>query len=153
MCKIGGDEMRHHHAYSEFVNRIFQIDKAKWCLLFNTWWNKIVMPAHFLESLWWKISTAFEQFSDSAQRIGVYAVTMLKLCKINWQEIDDKIGGLTKPKSTWLFDEIPGRMAKISERLVIPQRITFSNGLSLHKYANSLTRIPNINVSFKVLQL
>jgi hypothetical protein len=23
---IVGDEMRHHHAYSEFVNRIFQID-------------------------------------------------------------------------------------------------------------------------------
>jgi acyl-[acyl-carrier-protein] desaturase len=26
MCKmIAGDEMRHHHAYSEFVNRIFKL--------------------------------------------------------------------------------------------------------------------------------
>jgi acyl-[acyl-carrier-protein] desaturase len=30
MCKmIAGDEMRHHHAYNEFVNRIFQIDQVK----------------------------------------------------------------------------------------------------------------------------
>jgi acyl-[acyl-carrier-protein] desaturase len=30
MCKmIAGDEMRHHHAYSEFVNRIFRLTLAK----------------------------------------------------------------------------------------------------------------------------
>jgi acyl-[acyl-carrier-protein] desaturase len=34
--------------------------------------QKIVMPAHFLRESGEKISTAFEQFSDSAQRIGVY---------------------------------------------------------------------------------
>jgi acyl-[acyl-carrier-protein] desaturase len=34
--------------------------------------QKIVMPAHFLRESGQKIGTAFEQFSDSAQRIGVY---------------------------------------------------------------------------------
>jgi acyl-[acyl-carrier-protein] desaturase len=28
MCKMTGDEMRHHHAY-EFVNNIFQVDLVK----------------------------------------------------------------------------------------------------------------------------
>jgi acyl-[acyl-carrier-protein] desaturase len=31
---IAGDEMRHHHAYSEFVSAIFKIDPMM--LLFNT---------------------------------------------------------------------------------------------------------------------
>jgi acyl-[acyl-carrier-protein] desaturase len=48
MCKmIAGDEMRHHHAYSEFVNRIFQIDPSEMMLAFQ-YMSKIVMPAHFL---------------------------------------------------------------------------------------------------------
>src|SRR5690606_9967874 len=30
MCKlVAGDEMRHHHAYSEFVDRIFQVDPSE----------------------------------------------------------------------------------------------------------------------------
>ena len=37
--------------------------------------QKIVMPAHFLRESGQKISSAFEQFSDSAQRIGVYTAT------------------------------------------------------------------------------
>jgi acyl-[acyl-carrier-protein] desaturase len=32
---IAGDEMRHHHAYSEFVNRIFQIDPSEMMLAFQ----------------------------------------------------------------------------------------------------------------------
>ena len=74
MCKmIAGDEMRHHHAYSEFVNRIFQVDPSEMMLAFQYMMKaKIVMPAHFLRESGEKISTAFEQFSDSAQRIGVY---------------------------------------------------------------------------------
>ena len=36
MCKmIAGDEMRHHHAYSEFVNRIFQVDPSEMILSFQ----------------------------------------------------------------------------------------------------------------------
>jgi acyl-[acyl-carrier-protein] desaturase len=49
MCKmIAGDEMRHHHAYSEFVNRIFQIDPRNDACFSIHDESKIVMPAHFL---------------------------------------------------------------------------------------------------------
>ena len=74
MCRmIAGDEMRHHHAYSEFVNRIFQVDPSEMMLAFQYMMKrKIVMPAQFLRQSGEKISEAFEHFSDSAQRIGVY---------------------------------------------------------------------------------
>ncbi|KIA86913.1 acyl-ACP desaturase [Flavobacterium sp. AED] len=127
MCKmIAGDEMRHHHAYSEFVTRIFQVDPSEMMLAFQYMMKaKIVMPAHFLRESGEKISTAFEQFSDSAQRIGVYTAAdyvdiMQKL--IDKWEID-KIVGLTDEaeKARDYLMKLPGRMAKISERLVIPQ--------------------------------
>ena len=36
MCKmIAGDEMRHHHAYSEFVTRIFAVDPSEMMLAFQ----------------------------------------------------------------------------------------------------------------------
>jgi len=126
MCKmIAGDEMRHHHAYSEFVNQIFKVDPSEMMLAFQYMMKqKIVMPAHFLRESGQKISSAFEQFSDSAQRIGVYTATdyveiMQKL--INKWEID-KIGGLTDEaeKARDYLMKLPSRMAKISERLVIP---------------------------------
>jgi acyl-[acyl-carrier-protein] desaturase len=127
MCKmIAGDEMRHHHAYSEFVNRIFQVDPSEMMLAFQYMMKqKIVMPAHFLRESGQKISTAFEQFSDSAQRIGVYTAAdyvdiMQKL--IDKWEID-KISGLTDEaeKARDYLMKLPGRMARISERIVIPQ--------------------------------
>ncbi|TAF68165.1 MAG: acyl-ACP desaturase [Flavobacterium sp.] len=126
MCKmIAGDEMRHHHAYSEFVNQIFKVDPSEMMLAFQYMMKqKIVMPAHFLRESGQKISSAFEQFSDSAQRIGVYTATdyvdiMQKL--IDKWEID-KISGLTDEaeKARDYLMKLPSRMAKISERLVIP---------------------------------
>lgn len=126
MCKmIAGDEMRHHHAYSEFVNQIFKVDPSEMMLAFQYMMKqKIVMPAHFLRESGQKISTAFEQFSDSAQRIGVYTASdyveiMQKL--INKWEID-KINGLTDEaeKARDYLMKLPSRMAKVSERLVIP---------------------------------
>lgn len=126
MCKlIAGDEMRHHHAYSEFVNRIFQVDPSEMMLAFQYMMKqKIVMPAQFLRESGEKISTAFEQFSDSAQRIGVYTASdyvdiMQKL--IDKWEIS-KITGLTDEaeKARDYLMKLPARMAKISERIVIP---------------------------------
>ncbi|EJG00916.1 acyl-ACP desaturase [Flavobacterium sp. F52] len=127
MCKmIAGDEMRHHHAYSEFVTRIFQIDPSEMMLAFQYMMKqKIVMPAHFLRESGQKISTAFEQFSDSAQRIGVYTANdyveiMQKL--INKWEIE-KISNLSDEaeKARDYLMKLPARMAKISERIVIPK--------------------------------
>lgn len=126
MCKlIAGDEMRHHHAYSEFVNRIFQVDPSEMMLAFQYMMKqKIVMPAQFLRESGEKISSAFEQFSDSAQRIGVYTANdyvdiMQKL--IDKWEIS-KISGLTDEaeKARDYLMKLPARMARISERIVIP---------------------------------
>src|SRR6478672_8804614 len=74
ICKlIAGDEMRHHHAYSEFVNQIFKVDPSQMMMAFQYMMKqKIVMPAHFLRESGEKIGTAFEEFSNSAQKIGVY---------------------------------------------------------------------------------
>ena len=127
MCKmIAGDEMRHHLAYSEFVNQIFKVDPSEMMLAFNYMMKqKIVMPAHFLRESGQKISTAFEQFSDSAQRIGVYTASdyvdiMQKLVE-KWEI--DKIVGLTDEaeKARDYLMKLPARMAKISERLIIPE--------------------------------
>lgn len=127
MCRmIAGDEMRHHHAYSEFVTRIFQVDPSEMMLAFQYMMKqKIVMPAQFLRESGEKISTAFEQFSDSAQRIGVYTANdyvdiMQKL--IDKWEIS-KVTGLTDEaeKARDYLMKLPARMARISERIIIPQ--------------------------------
>ncbi|WP_116790028.1 acyl-ACP desaturase [Flavobacterium psychrotrophum] len=127
MCRlVAGDEMRHHMAYSEFVNRIFEVDPSEMMLAFQYMMKqKIVMPAHFLRESGQHISTAFEQFSDSAQRIGVYTaadyVDILRKLIEKWQ-IDKKTGLTAEAeKARDFLMKLPDRMARISERLVIPQ--------------------------------
>jgi acyl-[acyl-carrier-protein] desaturase len=127
MCRlIAGDEMRHHMAYSEFVNQIFAVDPSEMMLAFQYMMKqKIVMPAHFLRESGQKIGSAFEQFSDSAQRIGVYTandyVDILQKLIDKWQI--DKMTGLTAEaeKARDYLMKLPARMARISERLVIPE--------------------------------
>jgi acyl-[acyl-carrier-protein] desaturase len=118
--------MRHHHAYSEFINQIFKVDPSEMMLAFQYMMKqKIVMPAHFLRESGQKISSAFENFSDSAQRLGVYTAAdyvdiMQKLIE-KWDI--EKINGLTDEaeKARDYLMKLPPRMAKISERLVIPE--------------------------------
>lgn len=127
MCKlIAGDEMRHHMAYSEFVDRIFKVDPSEMMLAFQHMMKlKIVMPAHFLRQSGDALGNAFERFSDSAQRIGVYTATdyvdILKKLIEKWQI--DKIDGLTSEaeKARDFLMRLPDRMTRISERIVIPE--------------------------------
>jgi acyl-[acyl-carrier-protein] desaturase len=127
MCKlIAGDEMRHHHAYSEFINQIFKVDPSEMMLAFQYMMKqKIVMPAHFLRESGQKISSAFDNFSDSAQRLGVYTaadyVDILQKLIEKWEI--DKINGLTDEaeKARDFLMKLPARMARVSERLVVPQ--------------------------------
>lgn len=127
ICRmIAGDEMRHHHAYSDFVNRIFQVDPSEMMLAFQYMMKqKIIMPAQFLRESGEKIGSAFEHFSDSAQRIGVY--TASDYVEIMQKLIDrwniDKISNLTDEaeKARDFLMKLPARMARVSERLVIPQ--------------------------------
>jgi acyl-[acyl-carrier-protein] desaturase len=119
-CKIiAGDEMRHHQAYSEFVDQIFKVDPSEMMLAFQYMMKqKITMPAHFLRESGQSISTAFNQFSDSAQKLGVDI--MQKLID-KWQI--DKISNLTDEaeKARDYLMKLPARMAKISERIVLPE--------------------------------
>lgn len=126
MCKrIASDEMRHHYAYSEFVKSIFEVDPSEMMLAFQYMMKqKIVMPAHFLRESGQKISTAFEQFSNAAQRMGVYTardyVDIMQKLIDKWQI--DKITGLTDEaeRARDFLMKLPARMTKISERLVVP---------------------------------
>lgn len=126
LCKmIAGDEMRHHHAYSEFVTQIFKVDSSEMMLAFQYMMKqKITMPAHFLRESGEKISTAFEEFSNSAQKIGVYTandyVDILQKLVDKWEI--SKMTNLTDEaeKARDYLMKLPARMAKISERLVLP---------------------------------
>ena len=127
ICKmIAGDEMRHHHAYSDFIARIFQVDPSEMMLAFQYMMkHKIVMPAQFLRESGEKIGAAFEHFSDSAQRIGVYTsqdyIDILQKLIDRWEIA--KISNLTSEaeKARDFLMSLPARMARISERIVIPQ--------------------------------
>lgn len=126
MCKmIAGDEMRHHNAYSDFVAEIFKVDPSEMMLAFLHMMKlKITMPAHFLRESGEKIGVAFEHFSDCAQRIGVYTaqdyVEILQKLIDRWEI--GKITNLTDEaeKARDYLMRLPARMAKVSERLVIP---------------------------------
>lgn len=123
---VAGDEMRHHLAYSEFVNQIFKVDPSEMMLAFQYMMKlKITMPAHFLRESGQKISSAFEAFSNSAQKMGVYTaldyVDILKKLNVIWDI--DKLSGLTDEaeRARDFLMKLPDRMAKISERLVLPE--------------------------------
>ena len=124
MCNlIAGDEMRHHLAYSEFV------DPSEMMLAFQYMMKqKITMPALFLRESGDKIGTAFEAFSDSAQRIGVYTASDYVdiLQKLNEKWDIGNINGLTAEaeKARDYLMKLPERMRKISERLIIPEEGT-----------------------------
>ncbi|MBJ6368218.1 acyl-ACP desaturase [Snuella sedimenti] len=127
MCKIiSGDEMRHHNAYSEFVERIFKVDPSQMMMAFHYMMKKkITMPAHFLRESGGKISTAFEEFSNTAQRIGVYTsndyVDILQKLIDRWE-----IGSITglndeAEKARDYLMKLPSRMYRLSERMKIPE--------------------------------
>ena len=128
MCNlIAGDEMRHHLAYSEFVNQIFKVDPSEMMLAFQYMMKqKITMPALFLRESGDKIGSAFEAFSDSAQRIGVYTASDYVdiLQKLNEKWDIGNINGLTAEaeKARDYLMKLPERMRRISERLIIPEQ-------------------------------
>lgn len=127
MCRmVAGDEMRHHNAYSEFVEKIFNVDPSQMMLAFaDMMKRKITMPAHFLRESGGTISTAFEEFSNTAQRIGVYTakdyVDILDKLIQRWE-----IGNVTEltdeaEKARDYLMKLPSRMLRIADRLVLPE--------------------------------
>jgi len=127
MCKIiSGDEMRHHRAYAEFVERIFKVDPSQMMMAFHYMMKqKITMPAHFLRESGDKISTAFEEFSNTAQRIGVYTsldyIDILEKLINRWEI--DKITNLNDEaeKARDYLMKLPSRMLRVADRIIVPE--------------------------------
>ena len=126
MCTIiAGDEMRHHMAYREFVKTIFENDPSEMMLAFaDMMKKKIVMPAHFLRESGGNIGEAFENFSNCAQRLGVYTAQdyIDILIKLNPYWEVDKIRGLNDEaeKARDYLMKLPDRLQRISERMKFP---------------------------------
>ena len=129
MCSlIAGDEMRHHLAYREFVKIIFEYDPSEMMLAFQDMMKKkIVMPAHFLRESGEDIASAFENFSNAGQRLGVYTtfdyIDILEKLNAHWG-----IGKMTSltdeaEKARDYLMTLPGRMTRIAERIAVPQDI------------------------------
>lgn len=127
MCNIiAGDEMRHHLAYREFVKIIFEYDPSEMMLAFNDMMKKkIVMPAQFIRESGQGIGEAFENFSNAAQRLGVYTtydyIEILQKLNEFWEI--DKMTHLTDQaeKARDYLMKLPDRMSRIAERISIPQ--------------------------------
>jgi acyl-[acyl-carrier-protein] desaturase len=129
MCNlIAGDEMRHHLAYRKFVKIIFEYDPSEMMLAFQDMMKKkIVMPAHFLRESGQEISSAFDNFSNAGQRLGVYTtfdyIDIMEKLNTYWD-----IGKLTSltdeaEKARDYLMALPVRMSRIAERVKIPQDI------------------------------
>ncbi|MBZ9730262.1 acyl-ACP desaturase [Salegentibacter sp. JZCK2] len=127
MCNIiAGDEMRHYMAYREFVKTIFEHDPSQMMLAFHDMMKrKIVMPAQFLRESGQGIAEAFENFSNAAQRLGVYTtydyIEILEKLNAYWEI--DKMRSLTDEaeKARDYLMKLPDRMRRIADRMSIPQ--------------------------------
>ncbi|EAR02975.1 acyl-ACP desaturase [Maribacter sp. HTCC2170] len=127
MCGIiAGDEMRHHLAYREFVKQIFGEDPSGMMLAFaDMMKKKIVMPAHFLRESGGTIGAAFENFSNCAQRLGVYTahdyIDILKKLNAFWDlETVRSLSDEAEKARDYLL-KLPARLERISERMQFPE--------------------------------
>ena len=121
---VAADEARHAKAYKTFVTKIFEIDSNEMMLAFEDMMRqKIAMPAQYLREMGDKINT-FSNFSDAAQRIGVYTsldyVDILKSLIEEWEI--DSIRGLNEQgeKARDYVMRLPDRLTRLSERMRIP---------------------------------
>ncbi len=127
MCTIiAGDEMRHHLAYREFVKTIFTEDPSGMMLAFaDMMKKKIVMPAHFLRESGGAIGTAFENFSNCAQRLGVYTsndyIDILKKLNSYWELEGVRTLSDEAEKARDYLLRLPDRLARIAERMKFPE--------------------------------
>ncbi len=123
---VAADEARHASAYKFFINRIFGLDVNEMILAFEDMMRKkIVMPAQAMRELGEQVNT-FANFSDAAQRLGVYTATDYTDILSHLLEYWD-IGNLRNLKENGerardYLMRLPERLNKIAERMVIPER-------------------------------
>ena len=83
------------------------------------------MPAQFIRESGQGIGEAFENFSNAAQRLGVYTthdyIDILQKLNEFWEI--DKMTSLTDKaeKARDYLMKLPDRMSRISERIKVPQ--------------------------------
>ena len=130
MCKIiSGDEMRHYNAYSDFVKEILTVDPSGMMIAFKDMMkNKIIMPAQFLRESGESLGSAFDEFSNAAQRIGVYTgqdyVDIMRKLIEKWAIAG--LNGLNEEaeKARDFVMALPDRMDRINQRIHIPEQVT-----------------------------
>ena len=87
--------------------------------------KKIVMPAHFLKESGGAIGEAFENFSNCAQRLGVYTaqdyVDILRKLNSYWEL--ESVRGLNDEaeKARDYLIKLPARLERIAERMKFPE--------------------------------
>jgi len=123
---IAADEARHGKAYSDFVQRIFELDPSEMMLAFQDMMKKkIVMPAHFLREAGGSIGDLYTQFSDAAQRINVYTthdyIGILNGLLKDWKVADRTGLNEDAEKARDFLMALPKRLTRISERIVVPE--------------------------------
>ena len=113
-------------AYREFVKTIFEHDPSEMMLAFHDMMKKkIVMPAQFLRESGQGIAEAFENFSNAAQRLGVYTtydyIEILEKLNGYWEI--DKMRSLNDEaeKARDYLMKLPDRMRRIAGRMAIPE--------------------------------
>jgi acyl-[acyl-carrier-protein] desaturase len=127
MCAIiAGDEMRHHLAYREFVKHIFAQDPSQMLLAFSDMMKKkIVMPAHFLRESGGAASSAFEVFSNCAQRLGVYTskdyIDILDKLNSYWDIENLRTLTDEAEKARDYLVKLPDRLTRIADRMRFPE--------------------------------
>lgn len=127
MCNIiAGDEMRHHLAYREFVKIILEYDPSEMMLAFADMMKKrITMPAQNLRQSGGKMASAFDDFSNAAQRLGVYTtfdyVEILEKLIAYWEI--SKVENLTDEaeRARDFLMTLPRRLSIIANRYKIPE--------------------------------
>ena len=113
-------------ASRKFVKIIFDYDPSEMMIAFaDMMKRKIVMPAQFVRESGDHIGSAFENFSNAAQRLGVYTtfdyINILDRLNQYWEI--DKIRELNDKgeKARDYLVRLPERLKRISERMSTPQ--------------------------------
>jgi acyl-[acyl-carrier-protein] desaturase len=123
---IAADELRHSHAYKDFVKRIFTLDPSEMMLAFaDMMKKKITMPAHFLRESGNVKSSLFMAFSDTAQRINVYTtqdyIDIMESLLKDW-DIGNKLElNNEAEKARDYLMALPKRLSRISERMKLSE--------------------------------
>lgn len=129
MCKIiAGDEMRHFNAYSTFIKDIFEVDPSQMMIAFKDMMkHKIVMPAHFLRESGGERSSSFEEFSNAAQRIGVYTaqdyIDIMERLIGKWDISNLKELTPEAERARDYVMKLPSRMQRICDRMTVPDEV------------------------------